>query len=215
MKSVPLLILLFVLAGPAFAIADQNPTYHGPLSASEKAFVAGMAADLMARYPTASDAEKAGYVRYTSPDDTGAISYANLEWQSNDVRHPSQLWYDKNGILLGADYSVLVSSSPERPQLWGVNPGRWTEFDGHVHWVTRDRATGKITYDGWAPDKTFAAAGGDSSHPSAATLVAMKKISGNDQVTTIFHFPTIWDLIVWVKPNPDGAFAWKNPTVTP
>ncbi len=215
MKRVPLLALLLALAAPSFALADENATYHGPVTAAEKGFVATMAADLMARYPTAADAEKAGYVRYTSEDDTGAISYANLQWQSSDAAHPSQLWYDKNGLLLGADYSVLVSSSAARPQLWGVNPGRWVEFDGHVHWVTRDPATGKVTYDGWAWDKAFAAAGGNPQHPTAATVAAMHKVSNADQVTTIFHFPAIWDLIVWVKPNPNGAFAWKNPTVTP
>ena len=47
------------------------------------------------------------------------------------------------GRLLGADYSVLLVSSPNRPQLWGVNPGRWVEFDGHIHWVAKDPATGE------------------------------------------------------------------------
>jgi hypothetical protein len=198
--------------GPA--LADQEATYHGPQSASETAFVTSIAADLMARYPTAADAVKAGYVRYTAEDDTGAISYADLQWQS-DMRHPSQLWYDKNGKLLGADFSVLLSNTPNRPQLWGVNPGRWVEFDGHVHWVTKEPATGALTYDQWAWDKAFAAAGGNPEHPAAATLVAMKKVGSADAVVTIFHFPALWDLIVWVKPNPKGAFAWKNPNVKP
>jgi len=35
-------------------------------------------------FPMAADAEKAGYVRYTSVDDTGAISYANCNWESAD-----------------------------------------------------------------------------------------------------------------------------------
>jgi hypothetical protein len=215
MKRFSMLVLLLALLPPARAFADQDATYHGPTSASEAKFVNAIAADLMARYPTAADAEKAGYVRYTAEDDTGAISYANLQWQSADIRHPSQLWYDKNGRLLGADYSVLVSSSAGRPQLWGVNPGRWVEFDGHIHWVSKDPTTGQLTYDQWAWDKAFAGAGGDPEHPSAATLVAMKKVPGADSVVTIFHFPAIWDLIVWVKPNPKGAFAWKNPTVQP
>ncbi len=208
------LAILLVL-GAARAVADQDATYHGGLSASEKTFVATIASDLMARYPTAADAEKAGYVRYTAEDDTGAISYANQQWQSADIRHPSQLWYDKDGRLLGADFSVLVSSSPPRPQLWGVNPGRWVEFDGHIHWVTKDPGTGQFAYDQWAWDKAFATAGGDPEHPNAATLVAMKKVAAADRVVTIFHFPAIWDLIVWVKPNPSGAFAWKNPLVKP
>ncbi|MGC1381181.1 MAG: hypothetical protein WA814_09205 [Candidatus Baltobacteraceae bacterium] len=213
MKWIARVLLVFAFAGPLGAAADQDATYHAPLNASEKTFVAAIAADLMKRFPTAADAEKAGYVRYTSEDDTGAISYADQRWQSAGIHDPSQLWYDKNGRLLGADYSVLVSSSASRPQLWGINPGRWVEFDGHVHWVTRDPATGKVTYDGWAWDKAFTAAGGNPEHPSATTLVAMKKVSSADSVVTVFHFPAIWDLIVWVKPNPDGAFAEKNPTV--
>jgi hypothetical protein len=204
-----------LVAMPVSALADQDATYHGSMSASEKAFVAAIQADLMQRYPTAAAAEKAGYVRYTNEDDTGAISYANLHWQSVDAKHPSQLWYDKNGKLLGADYSVLVSSSTGRPNLWGINPGRWVEFDGHIHWVERDPTTGKLTYDHWMMNPKFAAAGGSTTQPSAATLVALKKVPDASAVTTIFEFPSIWDLIVWVKPNPNGAFADKNPTVTP
>jgi hypothetical protein len=212
---VRLLLAAAVLAAPARVLADQNATYHGPPSASEKTFVSTIQADLMKRFATAADAEKAGYVRYTNQDDTGAISYTNMHWQSTDIQHPSQLWYDKNGQLLGADYSVLLAGSPSRPKVWGVNPGRWVEFDGHVHWVARDPATGKLTYDHWMMNKPFVAAGGNPTQPSAATLVAAKKVAAASDVTTIFEFPAIWDLIVWVKPNPNGAFAEKNPTVTP
>ncbi len=34
-------------------------------------------------------------------------------------------------------------------------------------------------------------------------------------VKRVFLFPSLWDLIVWVKPNPNGAFADKNPLVIP
>src|SRR5215469_5347649 len=116
MKSFPLVALLIAIVAAAPALADEQPTYRGAMSTSEQAFASAIAADLMARFPTAADAEKAGYVRYTSEDETGAISYANMHWASADIRHPSQLWYDKNGKLLGADFSVLVSSSAERPR---------------------------------------------------------------------------------------------------
>jgi hypothetical protein len=215
MKSIPLLALLLALAAPACALADQNATYAGQLSTSETAFVSEISSYLTAHYPTAADAERAGYVRYTAEDETGAISYANQHWQSSDAHHPSQLWYDKNGRLLGADYSVLLSESASRPQLWGVNPGRWVEFDGHIHWVSKDPATGQLKYDQWTPDADFTSAGGDPERPNASTLVAMKKVPSAAQVVTIFHFPSIWDLIVWVTPNPNGAFAWKDPLVTP
>ncbi len=58
---------------------------------AEVQFVNSIQADLMKRFPTAADAEKAGYFRYTTEDNTGAISYANLAWQSVDAKHPSQL----------------------------------------------------------------------------------------------------------------------------
>jgi len=196
------------------ASADENPTFFGPLSANEQAFVRGIQADLGSRFATAAEAERAGYVRYTTEDDTGAISYANLQWQSADARHPSQLWYDVSGSLLGADFSRLKTGN-DRPKLWGIDPGRWTEFDGHLHWVTKDPATGAFAYDLWLPNEKFVAAGGDLAHPSAATLVSMGKVHSAADVTTIFEFPTIWDLIVWVKPNPSGAFAEKNPNVHP
>jgi hypothetical protein len=212
MRNIALLTLALALTVPSVAAADQNATYTGPTNASENAFVTSISSYLMKTYPTAADAEKAGYIRYTNEDDTGAISYANLQWQSPDIHHPSQLWYDKNGNLLGADYSVLVATSPSRPQLWGVNPGRWVEFDGHIHWVGKNSA-GQPTYDNYAMDKDFIAAGGDPQHPTAQTLVVMKKVSSTNDVVTIFHFPSIWDLIVWVKPNPNGAFADKNPNV--
>jgi hypothetical protein len=200
------------LAAPAWA--DENPTYSGPASTSEAAFVQAIQADLGKRFATVADAETAGYLRYTGEDDTGAISYANRQWQSQDAKHPSQLWYDVNGNLLGADFSILKKSNG-RPVMWGINPGRWFEFDGHMHWVTKDPTTGALTYDLWMPSEKFVAAGGDPSHPDAATLVKMGKVKSAADVTTIFEFPSIWDLIVWVKPNPSGAFANKNPLVTP
>ncbi|HKE38002.1 MAG TPA: hypothetical protein VKB39_11240 [Candidatus Baltobacteraceae bacterium] len=215
MKRFAYALLAAVALTSAAASADQSPTNKtATLSASESAFVASIQKDLMARYPTTADAERAGYVRYTSEDSTGAISYANNQWVS-DPTHPSQLWYDKNGALIGADFSVLVSDHPSRPSLWGVDSGRWYEFDGHVHWVGRDPSTGKLTYDNYVMDHDWVPAGGSISNPSAATLVAMKKVPDAKDVVTIFHFPTVWDLIVWVKPNPNGAFAVKNPNVKP
>lgn len=215
MRTIPLFALFLTFALPALTLADQEATYRGQLSDSENAFVSQISTYLTAHYPSAASAERAGYIRYTNEDETGAISYANLKWYSTDLQHPSQLWYDKDGKLLGADYSVPVSVSSTRPKLWGVNPGRWVEFDGHIHWVAKDPATGQLKYDQWAWDKAFAAAGGDVNHPNATTLVTMKKVASAGDVVTIFHFPAIWDLIVWAVPNPDGAFAWKNPLVKP
>jgi hypothetical protein len=193
------------------ARADEPATYGGALTPDETQFVASIQSDLGRRFPRASDAEKSGYTRYTEEDDSGAISYANRQWVS-DPRHPSQLWYDKLGDLLGADFSVPRPHGEPRPALWGINPGRWVEFDGHVHWVDRDTATGALKFDAlW--NKNWVAAGGSLTDPSPDTIVKLGEAKTAADVVTVFEFPTIWDLIVWVKPNPNGAFAEMNPTV--
>src|ERR1700722_3767223 len=187
------LLAVFCTFAAAAARADEQATNMGPLSPSETKFVAAVRSDLTARFPHASDAEKAGYVRYTAPDDTGAISYANQQWTS-DPTHPSQLWYDKSGNLLGADFSVPRPNGEPRPQLWGINAGRWVEFNGHVHYVVKDPSSGTSTYDHWIWNSDFVAAGGSLANPSAATVVKLGKVPAVDYVTTIFEFPTIWDL---------------------
>jgi len=189
------------------ARADESPTYVGPLSASEAQFVSSVKADLSARFPHASDAEKAGYIRYTAPDDTGAISYANPQWWTSDPKHPSQLWYDTSGNLMGADFSVPRPNGEPRPQVWGINPGRWYEFNGHVHYVVKT-PDGKMLYDQWIWNADFVNAGGSLSHPSAKTVADIGKVPSADYVQTIFEFPTLWDLIVWLTPHAAGPFHW-------
>ena len=63
--------------------------------------------------------------------------------------------------------------------------------------------------------KDFAAGGGDPDNPSATTVVKMGKAASGSQIKRVFLFPSLWDLIVWVLPNPNGAFAFKNPNVIP
>jgi hypothetical protein len=213
-------IRTFAFAIAAFALsfgtvrADESPTTTAPATASESAFISAMQADLRQRFATIAEATSAGYVRYTNPDDTGAISYADMHWQSTDVHHPSQLWYDRAGNLLGADYSVLATGKA-RPNLWGILPGRWYEFDDHVHYVKKDPRTGALVYDQYVMANKFKAAGGDVRHPAAVTLVNMHRVKSTADVATIFDFPAIWDLVIWVKYNPKGAFAEKNPLVKP
>lgn len=189
--------------------ATLSPVPHG----TETAFVTSIQKDLNARFPTPQDAEKAGYFRFGNEDEDGAISYANLHWQSGNPKEPSQLWYDVNGNLLGADFSVLQSSSPEPPAMWGVNPMRWVSFREHVHYILTG-PNGTDVY-GATSAKKFAAAGGNVDDPQAATVVKMGKAKSVADVKRVFLFPSIWDLIVWVKTNPNGAFAEKNPLVVP
>lgn len=183
------------------------PKPHG----TEIAFVSSIQKDLDARFGTIAQAQAAGYYRYTNEDDTGAISYANDQWTSSDPQHPSQLWYSAKGELLGADFSRPYVAG-QRPDLWGVDPSRWIHFGAHVHYVVD--AAGKETY-GATRVSSFTAAGGNVRNPQPQTVVALGKATDAAQVKHVFLFPNIWDLIVWVKPNPDGAFADKNPLVTP
>ncbi|MDQ6781253.1 MAG: hypothetical protein M3Z37_08915 [Candidatus Eremiobacteraeota bacterium] len=201
-----------LLALSSVANADEGPTYKGPLSPAERAFVRSIQSDLNARFPHAADAERQGYVRYTGVDETGAISYANMHWTSEDTRHPSQLWYDVNGTLLGADFSRPMTG-PARPHAFGVNPGRWYGFDDHIHYVRLNPKTGAGQYDLYIMPADFRKSGGDPKHPTAADLVKLHKAKSTAQVVRVFDFPAVWDLIVWVKPNPKGAFAVKNPLV--
>ncbi len=208
-------VALVALAALPAAAATPAPTATlSPVpQGGEVAFVSGIQKDLNARFPTPADAEKAGYFRYGNEDEDGAISYTNLQWQSADPQHPSQLWYDVHGNLLGADFSVLQSNSPAPPALWGVSYRRWVSFREHIHWVLAG-PNGMDVY-GATSVKKWAAAGGDVDNPQAVTVVKMGKAANVAAVKHVFLFPSIWDLIVWVKTNPDGAFADKNPLVVP
>ncbi len=202
-----LTMLLGIVALNSPARADQTPTCRGPLTPDESAFVAQATANLTSRFAHVRDALAAGYVRYTAPDDTGAISYANDRWTSEPTR-PSQLFYDVDGNLLGADFSVPRAISRGRPNLWGINPCRWFEFNGHVHYVARDPKSGKMIYDQWVWNRDFVKSGGSLSDPSAKTLVRLGRVPNASDVVTIFELPSIWDLIVWVKPHQPNQLFW-------
>lgn len=209
------LAALLFAAGTAWAASPTpapTPTLDPHPQGAETAFVGGIQKDLTARFATTADAVKAGYFRYGDEDETGAISYANLHWQSTDPQHPSQLWYDAKGHLLGADFSILQSKSPKAPDVWGVNPRRWFLFPAHIHFIVKT-ANG-VTY-GYAMPKKWVAEGGSLDRPTAITVVKMGKAPDQTKVTKVFLFPAVWDLIVWVKDNPNGAFAEKNPNVIP
>jgi hypothetical protein len=201
------------LAPGAAATPAPSATLSPVAQGTEVAFVKQIQSDLTSRFPTPAAAVKAGYFRYTNEDEDGAISYANLKWQSGNPQQPSQLWYDVKGNLLGADFSVLQSSSPEPPSIWGVNYHRWVSFREHIHYVLAG-PNGSETY-GATSAKKFAAAGGNVDDPQPETLVKMGIAKNVTSVKRVFLLPSLWDLIVWVKPNPNGAFADKNPLVIP
>jgi hypothetical protein len=220
------LFALTFLAFSAFATggyhalaAAMSPKLPDKPLPAELAFVTQVTTDLNSRFATPADAEKAGYFRYNNEDKTGAISYANLQWNSAaDPAHPqpSQLWYDVKGHLLGADFSVPLTkqNSAAPPKLWGLDPGRWFDIKhAHVHYIlvgTTDAAYGHAVRA-----NEFIKNGGDLDHPTAEPLVKMDKVTNADQVAKVFTFPAQWDVEVWVTPNPLGAFAETNPLVKP
>ena len=195
----------------AFGIAAAADTLSPKPQGAEVAFVDGVSKDMNARFATEADAERAGYFRYTDEDNTGAISYANLQWDSPDPQHPSQLWYSAAGKLLGVDISVPYNGATP-PNLWGVNPKRWFTFGAHIHYVLD--VDGKETYGSTSITK-FKAAGGNPDDPQPQTIVALGKAKSVSEVKHVFLFPHIWDLEFWVTPNPSGAFAETDPLVHP
>ena len=195
------------------AMATLSPQAQG----AEVQFVASATARLNALYPTTDAAEKAGYLRYNNEDSTGAISYANLQWITSDLDHPSQLWYDVNGRLLGADYSqpyTVNGVKAPAPTLWGLNPKRWFMYESHVHYTYKD-ATGAIVYGHAVHTPKYVAAGGNLADPQALPLTTITPVKDAASITHVFAFPDMWDVELWVVPNPLGAFAAKNPLVHP
>ncbi len=206
-------------SGYSALAAPMKPKLPDKPLPSEVAFVQQVTTDLNARFATPADAEKAGYFRYNNEDKTGAISYANTQWNSAaDPAHPqpSQLWYDVKGHLLGADFSIPLTAqnSAAPPKLWGLNPGRWMQFKhSHVHYIVK--GTGDAQFGHAVRADAYTKAGGDLSNPTAAPLVKIGKVASADQVTKVFTFPAQWDVEVWVTPNPLGAFAETDPLVKP
>jgi hypothetical protein len=213
-----------IAAMPPAPTASPAPTAAPPASAAEQQFVSSVTSDLQSRFATTSQAAAAGYFQYTTEDQTGAISWVNTKnWQS-DQTHPSQLWYDVNGRLIGADFSVLQSGSAARPNVWGISASRWIDFSpGHVHFGIKTPSG--LQYGG-AGSKSMAKVGGSVDNPTAADIVKIGKLPrwkvlgipaphSVADVAFVFPFPALWDLQVWLVPNPLGAFAEHNPNVIP
>jgi preprotein translocase subunit Sec61beta len=223
-RSSFLLACVLALAPLAATAADTPaaaPTAAPAPSAAEAAFLKKVMTELPKRYPTAQAATKAGYVRYTNEDETGAISYVNTAaWDTTDANVPAQLWYDVKGRLIGADFSVRRSADatpapkPARPSLFGIDPTRVITIGAHVHYVTCDKTSGKCVYGKAVGAKKYATVG-DVEHPTADGLVKVGAVKDAASVSAVFLYPAIYDVPVWLVPNPLGQFADKNPSVTP
>lgn len=230
MRKFVILAAIVVLSvfGARLAVSAPTPTpapTAAPAeSASEKQFVAAVSKDLQSRFATTALAAAAGYFRYTGEDQTGAISWVNTSDWKSDPKHPSQLWYDANGHLIGADFSVYQSASHGRPGVWGVSASRWLDFSpAHVHFAIK--TSSGLQFGGAGP-KSFGSIGGSVAQPTKADVVKLSKLKtwkvlgipaphSLADVAFVFPFPSVWDLQVWLVPNPLGAFAEYNPDVKP
>jgi hypothetical protein len=185
-------------------------------------FVSMVSKDLQSRFATTADATAAGYFQYTPEDTTGAISWVNTSNWNSDPKHPSQLWYDAKGHLIGADFSIPETGVKKPPSIWGISPSRWADFSpAHVHFGIKTASGNQF---GYALPQSMKAVGGSLAHPTAADVVklgtlkqwksigipAAKSVS---DVAFVFPFPAVWDLDMWLVPNPLGAFADSNPNV--
>ncbi len=190
------------------AIVNTAPQATSFPDGAERQFIAARARELHAKFPTTADARRGGYFRYTDEDPAGIIAYANLHWES-DEHHPSQLWYDERGRLIGADFSRSVTTRTRRPRLWGLSPGRWTHFIEHVHFAVR---SGHVRYGAVYVDR-YREGGGDPRHPTAHPIVRLHFAKNDTDVRFVFYFPELWVASLWLVPNPLGAFADTNPSV--
>ena len=224
-RSAVLLAGVLTLA-PVFPLAQTQPaspaaapTAAPAPNAAEAAFLKKIMAELPQRYPTPQSATRAGYVRFSNEDTTGAISYANTKaWNTTDPDVPAQLWYDVKGRLIGADFSVRrnadASPAPAAPSLFGIDPKRFYTVGAHVHYVTCDKTSAKCVYGKAVGAKKYATVG-DVEHPTADGLVKVGAVKDPASVSAVFLYPALYDVSVWVVPNPLGQFAEKNPAVTP
>jgi hypothetical protein len=230
-RSLPFAVALTLATAPLGAGAQMEmpmpaasarpaATPAPPPSASEAAFLRQIMTLLPQLYPTPAAATTAGYVRYTNEDRTGAISYVNPKyWNSTEANHPSQLWYDVNGRLLGADYSIPFSDAANGPTaLLGISPSRFHRVPPHVHYVVCANGGTSCTYGRAIATARYAAANdNDFAHPTAAGLVraGAPGVTNAADVKDVILFPGFYDVSVWVLPNPLGQFADPNPTVHP
>jgi hypothetical protein len=200
-------------AMPAAMPMPTQPSLSPYPDPAERRFITAAGSDLHARFPTPRAAQIAGYVRYTDEDQDGIITYTNLHWFADDPRHPTQLWYNARGRLIGADYTMSVHDQRRRPAVWGLQPGRWVHFIAHMHYAVRE-PDGTIRY-GSLLNPTYLANGGDPAHPTAQPLVRLGLARRPSDVLLVFQLPEIWITSVWLTPNPNGAFADSDPLVKP
>lgn len=197
--------------GAAQGLSMSTPA---ALDAMEQRFYRRASETLQHLYPNPAVAEKAGYFRFSNEDRTGAISYVNPNYfNTPEVAHPQQLWFDVHGRLLGADFSQTVAAHPT-PTLFELQRSRFHHVPLHIHFGLK-QPDGSIRYGLYVSASAYKAGAGDPLHPTAAGLVKLGKATSAAQVAFVFAMFENWDAQMWVIPNPAGQFADANPNVKP
>ena len=197
-------------APPHGSMAMSTPAAQPKPNAAESAFISSVSMTLLAKYPTAKQAEAAGYTQLTRLEPTDhTYNYTTFTYDKIDRLHPNFLWFDRNNKLVGLDYEYPKSAWPKIPSAtaYPVAASRWVTIPEHMHFAYRfgngpiqthgARALPNLQRDPITADALRA----DKMLPAGATLV------------WAHYHPTCWDLGFWLVPNPNGAFADLNPNV--
>jgi hypothetical protein len=196
--------LFFVLTGAAFAATSP------PLTDSEKAFVAKSSAALDAKYPTTETAKSAGFGLLEGDiGDDNTYNWTNFSFANVTPDHPNFLWYDRRGHLAGVDWEFPKGTTTSAPQLaaFPVRAARWVSIPEHVHYAYT--LNGKMHYGVTKATPAL--------HAMTITADMLRangaKLPKDAKLNWAMYHPAVWDLAMWTVPNPNGAFAEKNPNV--
>jgi hypothetical protein len=123
--------------------------------------------------------------------------------------HPNFMWYDRHGHLAGVDYELPKSRYPAPPHLaaFPVLSSRWTLIREHVHYAYSVDGVTKYGVSHATPEMCTEKIALDVLRAHGA------KIPSNAKMVWAMYHPAVWDLAMWVVPNPRGAFADLNPNV--
>jgi hypothetical protein len=196
--------LSFALMQAAFAASSP------PLTDSEKAFVTKASASLNAEYPTTATAQAAGFrLLLGGIFDDNTYDWTNMSFTGVTPDHPNFLWYDRHGHLAGVDWEFpkTAYASVPPPTAFPVRAARWVTIPAHVHYAYAVNGETKYGVTRATPALNKMTITADMLRANGVKLPANAKL-----VWAMYH-PTVWDLAMWTVPNPNGAFADKNPNV--
>jgi|SRR5580704_11013455 hypothetical protein len=196
--------LCFAFTRAAFGAASP------PLTDAEKAFIAKASATIDGEYPTTATAKSAGFILLVGGIfDDNTYDWTNMSFTGVTPDRPNFLWFDRHGNIAGVDWQfpqAMYASAPQ-PAAFPVRAARWVTIRAHVHYAYT--LNGKMQY-GVAkatPALNKMTITADMLRANGAKLPENAKL-----VWAMYH-PAVWDLAMWTVPNPNGAFADKNPNV--